>query len=372
MTESQDFKDRRLTLGTPNRLKIGLFGANASGGTFFTMVPERWEADWAENVRVAQMADEAGVDFLLPLARWKGYGGHSDPGGFSHETIAWASGLLAKTQRIHVFATVHAPLVNPVFAAKQFVTVDHIGEGRLGINIVVGWNEDEFRMFGVDTPPEARYPYTREWVDCIRRLWASETEFDYDGDFLKLRGLKGRPAPYGGSRPILLNAGMSQIGQSFAIDCCDGLFTTPPKAEFSDAFTQNIAEVKRRAASKGVAYPVYTYAIVICRPTKGEAEDFHQYCLDNADLPAVDKMLATREQAGVELPQDLQERRMSLLKSFGGVRLIGDPDYIAGEFARIAAAGIDGVALILVNQARELPFFLAEVEPRLRRMGLRG
>ena len=45
--------------------------------------------------------------------------------------------------------TVHAPLFNPLIAAKEFVTADHIGEGRLGVNIVVGWNEDEFEMFGV-------------------------------------------------------------------------------------------------------------------------------------------------------------------------------------------------------------------------------
>ena len=30
------------------------------------------------------------------------------------------------------------------------VTADHIGEGRFGLNIVVGWNEGEFDMFGVD------------------------------------------------------------------------------------------------------------------------------------------------------------------------------------------------------------------------------
>jgi len=40
-------------------------------------------------------------------------------------------------------------LFNPLIAAKEFVTADHIGEGRFGLNLVVGWNEDEFEMFGV-------------------------------------------------------------------------------------------------------------------------------------------------------------------------------------------------------------------------------
>ena len=53
------------------------------------------------------------------------------------------------TKRVTVFGTVHAPLFNPVIAAKEMVTADHIGEGRFGLNIVVGWNEGEFEMFGV-------------------------------------------------------------------------------------------------------------------------------------------------------------------------------------------------------------------------------
>ena len=48
-----------------------------------------------------------------------------------------------------MFGTVHAPLFHPLIAAKQFVTADHVSEGRFGLNIVVGWNEDEFQMFGV-------------------------------------------------------------------------------------------------------------------------------------------------------------------------------------------------------------------------------
>jgi len=71
----------------------------------------------------------------------------------SLETITWASGLLAATQEITVFGTVHVPMIHPIVAAKQMATVDQIGHGRLGINIVCGWKGDEFEMFGV-TPDE--------------------------------------------------------------------------------------------------------------------------------------------------------------------------------------------------------------------------
>src|SRR5580693_3897854 len=70
-----------------------------------------------------------------------------------------------------VFGTVHAPLFHPLIAAKALVTADHIGEGRLGINLVVGWNEGEFEMFGVaQREHDMRYDYAQEWLDGQARL----------------------------------------------------------------------------------------------------------------------------------------------------------------------------------------------------------
>jgi len=59
---------------------------------------------------------------MLPIGRWKGYGGETDYQGATFETLTWAAGLLASTKRITVFGTVHAPLFHPVIAAKQMVT----------------------------------------------------------------------------------------------------------------------------------------------------------------------------------------------------------------------------------------------------------
>ena len=54
-----------------------------------------------------------------------------------------------------------------------------------------------------------------------------------------------------------------------------------------------------------------------------------------------------------------------------GVPIVGDPDLAAHELARLAAAGAKGVAISSVNYVDELPFFCAEVLPRLARMGWR-
>src|ERR1700681_2624406 len=175
----------RLAMYNANRLKLGLFGANCSSGRSATMVPERWSASWPDCLRLARLAEARGIDFMLPIARWKGYGGATDFHGTSLETLTWAAGRLAATERITVFGTVHAPLFNPLIAAKEFVTADPIGEGRFGLNLVVGWNEDEFEMFGVkQRDHEERYAFAQDWLDAVMRAWTEPGTFDFAGAYL--------------------------------------------------------------------------------------------------------------------------------------------------------------------------------------------
>lgn len=53
-----------------NAFKLGLFSSNGAGGMAIATVPERWQASWDNNLKLAQMADAAGIEFLLPIARW--------------------------------------------------------------------------------------------------------------------------------------------------------------------------------------------------------------------------------------------------------------------------------------------------------------
>ena len=175
--------------------------------------------------QLVRMADEAGIDFMLPIGRWKGYGGDTGYQDATLETVTWACGLLAATKRITVFGTVHAPLFHPIIAAKQMVTADHIGEGRFGLNIVVGWNEDEFEMFGVEQRAHAlRYEYAQDWLDAIKLMWSDGEDFDFDGKHIKLKKVRAKPKPFGGERPVIMNAGASPVGRDFAVRNCDAFF----------------------------------------------------------------------------------------------------------------------------------------------------
>jgi alkanesulfonate monooxygenase SsuD/methylene tetrahydromethanopterin reductase-like flavin-dependent oxidoreductase (luciferase family) len=309
---------------------------------------------------------------MLPIGRWKGYGGDTDYQGETFETVTWAAGLLAATRRLTVFGTVHAPLIHPVIAAKQFVTADHIGEGRFGLNVVCGWNEDEFEMFGaVMREHDERYDYAQEWLDTIKRAWGAETEFDVEGHFFRLKQVRAKPKPYGGGRPIIMNAAVSPKGQSFAIRNCDALFSMTPLGKL-DVFAAHVANVHAQARTQHRGIDVYTIAVITCRPSQSEAEDYYRHCvIDHADWAAVDHILAMKGVTREAYPQDFEERRAFQANGMGGLPIIGDPDWVAGEMLKISETGARGIALSFVNYLDELPYFCAEVLLRLARHGLR-
>src|SRR2546422_7103723 len=82
--------ERNPTMVGGSRLKLAVFGANCSSGRAATTVPERWQNTFAENLRLAQLADAAGIEALVPIGRWKGYGGVTDFEGSTFETLTWA------------------------------------------------------------------------------------------------------------------------------------------------------------------------------------------------------------------------------------------------------------------------------------------
>jgi alkanesulfonate monooxygenase SsuD/methylene tetrahydromethanopterin reductase-like flavin-dependent oxidoreductase (luciferase family) len=311
---------------------------------------------------------------MPPIGRWKGYGGETDYQGATLETVTWACGLLAATKSITVFGTVHAPLFHPIIASKQMVTADHIGAGRFGLNIVVGWNEDEFEMFGVEQREHARrYDYAQEWLDAIKLMWSEREQFDYAGQHIELKAVRAKPKPFGGTRPVIMNAGASPTGQAFAIRNCDAFFLQASRTSL-DETAQRVATAKNRAKEQGRELGVYTVGVITCKPTMKEAEDYYHHCIvEHADWSAVDGILALKNISPETVPmEEYLTKRSQYAQGMGGLPIVGDPDHVAQQLIDLSKAGLTGVAVSLVNYIDELPFFCDEVLPRLERAGIRG
>lgn len=352
-----------------HRLKLGVFSMNADGGLAITDVAERWTASWDDNLAAAQIADKAGLDFLLPIARWSGFGGKNRVREWSFETFTWAAALAAATDRIGLFMTVHVPLVHPLYAAKALATVDHVSGGRAGLNIVCGWNPKEFAMFG--TPlAEKGYDQATEWLAVIEQAYAADAPFDFDGSYYKLKGVVSRPASLQSPRPVVMNAAFGDPGRNFAAKHCDFLFTT--FSEIAEA-GHHVADIRARAEACGRTVGAYTVCHVVCRETQAEAEAYYErYAVREADHAAVDAHMAGKKafsQSHDRAAYDLYRQRFA--GGAGSYPLIGTPDKIADDLIAIAAAGYDGVALSYVNYTQELPFFCDRVLPLLRQAGYR-
>jgi dimethylsulfone monooxygenase len=352
-----------------NKFKLGVFSANSDGGLALTRVPERWPARWSEIVEVAQMADRAGIEFFLPIARWKGFGGELNSREWSYETFTFAAGLAGVTERIALFSTVHVPMVHPVYAAKALATVDHASNGRAGLNIVCGWNPEEFALFGLPMI-EDRYAQGLEWFEIMSRIYTEPAPFDFHGKFYDLKNVSGKPPPLQQPRPVTLNAAFSPPGREFAAKAADFLFTTFVEIEGGRA---HIDDMKARAARAGRAIGVYTTCHVVCRDSQAQAEDYYEhYAVTMADHASVDFYTGQKEKfSGSHEAEAYRLHRKRFAAGAGTYPLVGTPRHIADEMVRMHDVGFAGTTISFVNFKNELPYFIERVLPLLRAAGLR-
>ena len=354
-----------------NKLKLGIFSANCSSGMAVTKVEERWVNDWPNNIELVKQCDAAGLEFMLPIARWIGYGGDTDFHGNVLETVTWAAGLAAHSQHIQVFATVHTAFNHPIVTAKQLATLDQLSGGRLGLNVVAGWNKPEYDAFGVDLPSEHanRYAMAQEWFDYVQKLWQEDRPFDWAGRFFNGKGVYGLPHPVQANMPII-NAAASEEGRAFAMRNANFLYT--PVFDYEQA-AATVTDIAGRARGAGRDVNVLTFCTVVCRETQQEAEDYWAYYAnEHADWDAVDNLMTLQGMHAQSFtPEALSMFRDRFAAGHGGFPLVGTPDRIADELEKLSATGVAGTTLAFVNYAQEFPFFAQEVIPRLERKGLR-
>ena len=354
---------------THQRFLLGTFASNCSGGMTVSTLPDRWKATWEDNLRLGQLLDQAGIDFMLPIARWVGYGGETDFHGSVLETMTWAAALLASTQRITVFATIHTTANHPVAIAKQIATLSHVSQGRVGLNIVAGWNKPEYEALGLTLPEdhETRYGYAQEWFDFVRRLWNDDQPFDFDGQYFQTRKSYSRPHPV--LPPPIFNAAGSGQGREFALRNANFLFT--PAIDLARSRTE-IADLKAQSLKVGRPVDVLTFSHVVCRPTEAEARAELKRQLDNADWGAVDNLVNLQFAHAHSFPHDLLALiRERMATGHGGFPLVGTPEQVADAIASLHATGFRGTTLSFFDYVKEFPYFRDEVLPKLAERGIR-
>lgn len=362
-----------------NRFKLGVFSANCDGGLTMSLAPERWPANWDDIVAMCQLADAAGLEFILPVAKWRGYQGKANIYGKSFETLTHSAAIGALTKQICVFSTIHVPLVTPAFAAKAIVTIDHVTHGRAGLNIVCGWNQEEFDLHGVEIVQDLRYEHGLEWYQVWSKMLAGGPEFDWNGQFFKLKRLHTNPLSIQRPRPFVMSAGFSPKGRDFAAQAADALFTNMTDIAQTPALLADLASHTQR---HGRPLSLFALGHVVCRPTRREAEEFYHYFAE--DMADSDGQAYYRRNRGAtagstntQLARPFENRFMQTSgKKYDGAYpgafpFVGTPDEVAADMQRMSQAGLAGASIAFLDYLKEIPYFVAEVLPRLERLGLR-
>ena len=311
---------------------------------------------------------------LLPVARWRGFGGKLNPQGAGFETYTWASGIAASTQKAGVIATSHCSVNHPMVAAKQSTVIDHISNGRFILNIVTGWNKPEFDMFGVDIlPHDERYDMAIEWLSIVKRLWTEDEEFDHAGKFYKI--VKGylQPKPIQKPYPPVMNAGGSERGRHFAAKYCDLVFTALGAPNFEANKAQVDAYRKLAREEYGRAVGIWSSANIIQAETEKEAREFSDYIVhQKGDWDAVSFALSTMGiNAKTFPPEAMENLKQYFIAGWGSYPLIGTKEQVVDGLRMLCAMGLDGVLLSWPRYEQGMREFKDVTYPLLVQAGLR-
>jgi dimethylsulfone monooxygenase len=356
-----------------NRIKLGVFATNGAGAAF-TFHPDRFKGDWDANVRLAQKAERLGFEGFVSAAHWKSFGGDDHYSGDLMETFSWAGGVAAVTERIGVISTIHLTVIHPVFAAKAEATVDLISNGRAGMNLVLGWYPPDMQLFGIDVKEHSdRFELGEEWMEIFDRLWSGRKSFDYEGKNYKLKAAYSQPHGVQ-TRPVLLNAGRSPRGREFAAKYCDIAFVSAHNPD-PQAIKQQVQDYRNDARTKfGKEIQIWMSAYVVLRDTIKEAQDYaYDYIVTRGDDAPVQNIIKNNAIDTKSMPPEAAAKLAYGLKAgFAGYPLVGDADHIAGLFANLSAAGVDGFLLTWLDYEGGLDRFGRELLPRLEKAGLRA
>ena len=150
------------------------------------------EVRWPEYLAMARAAEEVGFDSI-----WLGdhllYRGEGEPERSPWDAWTQLAALAQATERVVIGPLVACLAFHPPgLVARMAASIDEISGGRFVLGVGSGWNEPEFRAFGL--PFDRLASRFLESFEIVRRLIASE-RVTSDGTFFQADGAVLLPPP---------------------------------------------------------------------------------------------------------------------------------------------------------------------------------
>lgn len=319
--------------------------------------------------QVARAAEDNGfIGALTPTGAW------CDDAWISTAMLSQVS------ERLKFLVAFRPGLTSPFLAAQMAGTFQNLTNGRLMVNVVVGGESYEMKMFGDFEDKDARYARADEFLTVVRRLWSGE-RVDFEGAFLRVEGaaLDQIPDPV----PDIYFGGSSPAAGVVAAKHADVYLTwgePPQQVAEKIAWMRRLADAEKRELRFGIRMHTIT------RDTSEEAWAEADRLLDGID----DATLA-RVQAGLKLSESEGQRRMlalnrgsktdlevypnvwagvGLVRGGAGTALVGSHEEVAERIEEYASLGIEEFVLSAYPHLEGAYWFGEGVLPILERRGL--
>jgi dimethylsulfone monooxygenase len=261
---------------------------------------------------------------------------------------------------------------HPLVAALMTSTIDHVSGGRFSLNVVAGFNDQEFRMLGMEVPShEDRYGRGAEWMTIVRRAWTDHEPFDFDGEYIKLHEVISEPKPLQQPAPPIMSAGQSPLGRQFAGRHADINFVHLPSLEEMPAI---VARAKAEAKEDcGRDVQIFSSAYLVVDDTEEAAwKRYHHVTRDRLDRRAAAGLIEMWERLseGSEVV-DVTERIDRMAAGFNAMPFVGTAEQVAELLIRAADGGLDGLAISWDDYDAGIAAYAEAVRPLLLQAGLR-
>jgi FMNH2-dependent dimethyl sulfone monooxygenase len=326
------------------------------GGWLRNVEDEHMEASWEYVSKLARRSEKIGFDLsLIAELNLNDIKGVDAP---SLDAWSTSAALAAVTETLELMVAVRPTFHSPALFAKQAANIDRISNGRLALNVVSSWWEQEARMYGVDFERhDDRYGRTAEWLDVLDGAWSQKT-YSHTGKYYRTEGTVLEPKPVRSPRPPIYAGGESEAAKNLIAKQCDAYVMHGDSPAHVAAKIKDMCERREKLGLGRMQFGVAGYAF-----TRDSDREVQQELERITDVKQNAKGFANYQQwlQGTQLEQTMSIQEYSV--SNRGLRsgLVGTPSQVQDQIGKFEEAGVDLLLLQFSPQLEEMERFSSSV-----------
>jgi dimethylsulfone monooxygenase len=317
------------------------------GGWLRNVDDEQMETSWNYVKRLTQRSEVLGYDLTLIAELFlNDLKGADAP---SLDALSTTAALAAVTEKLELMVAVRPTFHRPAIFAKQAANIANISNGRLSLNVVSSWWQDEALKYSIEYEKhDDRYARMNEWISIVNGMWEKDG-FTYEGKYYSVKDTILQPKPV--AKPFIYAGGESEAGKNLIARVCDGYVM---HGDSPEVISTRINDVKRRREKLGLPemkYGVAAYAIV--RNSEAEVKKEIERI---TDVKSSANGYYNYQQwiNGTQLEKKVSLEDYSVSNRGLRTGLMGTPEQIAAQIEKFEKAGVD--------------FFLLQCSPQLEEM----